>query len=507
MKRIVLAAVAVRAAAAAAGPQTPVASSEGPSERPPAHPNDATAERPRGATPVPPREPAAPAAPGAPPVEPPSAETSDGVAGAPVPGHESGRIDGQREQDSVARRLARGALFVPELAVEVGMAPIRGTVWAFDRYRLEDRYYRTFFNRSRTFGIVPIADYQTGFGVLGGVRLLDSDTFGDHEHVTADAAYGGEFHDSAALRIDSGRRLGRVVVGIGGNFDRRPADRFYGIGNRDPGPPPAGLIDPRIDSRAVLATYRYQEARAFASVDVPVVDSLHVTGRAALTQLAFDGSGQIVPIDEVYDPAGLVGFSGGVSHVYEELDLRWDGRRRASLWEPRDLHADGSLASLVVGEVHQLDGKPDFTRVDVELQKYFRLAPGPHVLAFRFLGEAVTGTRDQVPFTELPSLGGDFLRGYPFQRFRDRASALGTVEYWWDLSHFTDAYLFADVGRVYPGIEDLSLAHLRAGFGVGLELHDSDGFIVAGSLASSIDGGIVVTATFTPVLDERPRWR
>lgn len=485
MKRLLVVALAARTSAVLAEPSTPDASPVASNERP--HEPRRETVSPRMVEPVV--------------VEPPLVEP------APVPGHESGRIDGHTEQDSVARRIARGALFVPKLALELGMAPLRGTVWAFDRYRLEDRYYATFFNDARTFGIVPIVDYQTGFGIVGGVRLSEGDLFGQHEHLTVDAAYGGEFHDSAALRVDSGRRLGPVVVGIGGNFDQRPADRFYGIGNGDPGPRTSTLIDPRVDSRAVLTTYRYQEARAFANIDVAVVDNIHVAARGALTRLSFDGSGQIVPIDEVYDPAGLVGFSNGISHLYEELEVRWDGRRRASLWEPRDLHADGSLASLVVGEVHQLDGLPDFTRFDLELQKYFRLAPGPHVLAFRFLGEAVTGGRDQVPFTELPSLGGDFLRGYPFQRFRDRASALATVEYWWDLSHFTDAYLFADVGRVYAGINDVTLAHLRAGFGVGLELHDSDGFIVSGSFASSIEGGIVVTATFTPVLDERPRWR
>ena len=48
----------------------------------------------------------------------------------------------------------------------------------------------------------------------------------------------------------------------------------------------------------------------------------------------------------------------------------------------------------------------------------------------------------------------------------------------------------------------------HVGYGVGLELHGSDGgFLVEGSLASSIDGGIMLNATLNPVLDARPRWR
>ncbi len=123
--------------------------------------------------------------------------------------------------------------------------------------------------------------------------------------------------------------------------------------------------------------------------------------------------------------------------------------------------------------------------------------------------EGVTGAVDQVPFTELPSLGGgNFLRGYPFERFRDRVAALASLEYQWDLSHFVDARLFTDVGRVYSSLDELSLHDLRVGFGGGLELHNDSGqFQVEVDLATSIDGGIFASASFSPVLDARPRWR
>ena len=43
------------------------------------------------------------------------------------------------------------------------------------------------------------------------------------------------------------------------------------------------------------------------------------------------------------------------------------------------------------------------------------------------MSEGVTGGLDQVPFTELPMLGGDFMRGYAFERFRDRVAAFGSL--------------------------------------------------------------------------------
>ena len=60
-----------------------------------------------------------------------------------------------------------------------------------------------------------------------------------------------------------------------------------------------------------------------------------------------------------------------------------------------------------------------------------------------FHGEGVTGGRDDVPFTELPALGGPtYLRGYDLDQFRDRIAAFGSVAYEWDLSQWFAARLF-----------------------------------------------------------------
>jgi hypothetical protein len=198
----------------------------------------------------------------------------------------------------------------------------------------------------------------------------------------------------------------------------------------------------------------------------------------------------------------------GVRHAYGELELRWDTRRRATVWEPRDVHSVGSLAAAFTGRVHRLDGGPDFWRYGVELQHDWRLARGPRVLAVRLRGAGVTGQRDEVPFTELPSLGGgSFLRGYSFERFRDRVAAFGSIQYQWDISHMVDAYLFTDAGRVFPSLDELTVHGMRVGYGIGLELHGQNGFLLEGTLASSIDGGVFVSVSLNPVLDQKERWR
>jgi outer membrane protein assembly factor BamA len=132
------------------------------------------------------------------------------------------------------------------------------------------------------------------------------------------------------------------------------------------------------------------------------------------------------------------------------------------------------------------------------------------VLALRLRGEGVSGTLAEVPFTELPQLGGpDDLRGYAVDRFRDRVLAVGSAEYEWDLGYLLTASVFVDAGRVFDALDALDARHLRVGYGVALQGHTEYAFGFRGSLSSSIDGGLFLNLSFNQVfvLDERVRRR
>src|SRR5262245_12461627 len=88
------------------------------------------------------RQPTEPQPPPLPPPESPETSAAD-VARAPVPGDEHGRTDPVDSGDSAARVVARGLLWLPKLVVDTALTPVRGTVWAFERYKLADRYYDT----------------------------------------------------------------------------------------------------------------------------------------------------------------------------------------------------------------------------------------------------------------------------------------------------------------------------------------------------------------------------
>jgi hypothetical protein len=442
--------------------------------------------------------------------------TAADVQNAPLPGTESGQIRGLDRGDSAFRIAARGALFVPRLAVAVALSPVRGAFWANDRYRLEDLYYRVFYNDDRTIGLFPTGTYTSGFGVTAGVGFIDRALSGDHESLALAATTGAVTGDTYRLSASGSFRTGQRIApwlefGLEANFDRHPADPFYGIGNGNLTQPGDSPVNPRIDDRAVDTRHRYQEARAAVIGDVRVIDGLHVLGTGALTDLQFGpstSSASDTSIETAYAAPDLVGFATGVRHAYGELELSWDTRRPATAWEPRDVHSTGLLASVLAGRVHRLDGGVDFWRYGVELQQYWRIATGPRLIGVRFHGSGVTGGRDEVPFTELPMLGGSsLLRGYTFERFRDRVAASGSAQYQWDLSHLVDAYLFTDVGRVFPGLDQLTARGMRVGYGVGLEVHGTRGFVVEGSVATSIDGGVVLSVSFNPILDSKERWR
>jgi len=408
----------------------------------------------------------------------------------PAPGEESGVIHDDETESSVGTSIARGVLFVPKTIVQVIGWPVGGLVWLYDRFEINDLYYRVFYNRTHTFGIVPSITYSTGLGLTGGFRLISKNTFGDHEYLTLLGTYGGTYHTRNEAWLDSGWRLDPVVVKLGGNFDRFDPLPFYGIGNFD---------------SAARADYRYQELRAELSANWTIADDLHLIGRGAYAQIKTGDPGSGTSVDQVY--MGTPAFGDTFSHLYGELEVRWDRRHMLLPWETTT-YSSGWLVRGLAGRVHELDQGSDFTHYAVDLQAFIHMSLAPRMLVLRFWGEGVTGDRTDVPFIELPVLGGDFLRGYDYARFRDKVTAVATAQYVWDLSRFADAFLFVDAGRVFPAITSLSVDNMRVGYGGGLVLHGHTGeYVVGGTVASSIDGGVQFTLTLGPLWNATPRWR
>lgn len=437
--------------------------------------------------------------------------TAADVAAEPLPGFEGGRVDAP-EGDSTWRQIGRGALYVPRLALDALLFPFRGALWVNEHYRVTDWYDRIFYNDAHTLGLYPTLAVDTSLGVTVGARLVDLDLFGEHESLGLQATFGSWYRQIYSVSLGSGRRLGeRFSLGLDAAYERRPHDAFYGIGNgdvHDDAPtPPAPVIDPLMSSTAVETFYRQDRWRATLLADLRAWRQLHVRVAGAISRVRFGHPDQGAPITAFYEPAGLVGL-GGIQYGYGELELRWDSRRHATIWEPTSVHSLGTLASVFAGHTQPIGAGADYARYGVDLAQFVRLTDGPRVLIAHFHGEGVTGSLDEVPFTELPALGGPtYLRGYALDEFRDRIAAFGSLAYEWDLSQWLSARLFIDAGRVYRSLDALTLRGLRAGYGLAVEAHSASSFVVEASVGSSIDGGLFLNLSFNPVYDIQERVR
>lgn len=426
----------------------------------------------------------------APPCPPAELSAAD-VESAPVPGQESGRADPETG-DSLARTLGRGALFVPKLAIAGTLAPVRASVWAYERYHLHHRALQLLFNDAETIGVYPVAQLESQYGLNVGARFVHRDLFGAREHLGLHAGTGGRFRQIASAAVRSGERFGPLELELAGDYEQRPRDAFYGIGNAQ-----------MIADRDGETRFREQLVRTTMVGDLRVAGPLHLRASAAVADFTFARSEDGAPIDEVYPRESLVGFDG-FRQTYGELEVRWDRRRAASSWDADSVRATGSLLSAFAGRITALDA--DYYRVGADLQHFITLGRGPRVLSLRFYGEAVSGDLDEVPFTQLPRLGGKtLLRGYALDQFRDRVAAMASTEYAWDLNRYLSASAFVDAGRVFPSLREVAIEDVRVGYGVAIEAHSRRSFLLRASLASSIDGGVFVDVAFDPVFDLGPR--
>ena len=131
-----------------------------------------------------------------------------------------------------------------------------------------------------------------------------------------------------------------------------------------------------------------------------------------------------------------------------------------------------------------------FQRAKVDLREFIPLFQ-KHTLAFQAEFWAVAG--ENVPFMDLPILGGDhLLRGYYKGRFRDKDLALIQAEYripvWWRF----DAVAFVGVGQVADSVSSLNFKSLHAAAGAGLRFRISrQGTMIRVDVGRGKDGSAI----------------
>jgi hypothetical protein len=412
--------------------------------------------------------------------QPPDRHSARSVTGAPSADRASGIARPERSEGGGRRAALRGLLVLPRIAFWAVNAPFRGAYWLNERYQVPLRVREALFNPAGSAGLVPLAWAETDFGPGGGVRFFHRDLAGRGEHLVAEVAWGGRTEPGTALWIDTGDRLGeRFRLRVDGVFEERARDRFFGIGNADE------VADTR---------YLHRVGAVGATGEVRVVGPLAVrlSSQARWRRIAA-ASDELEPLPYAGDDR---------AYGYQQVEVALDTRDRPARAEPPGPRATGVALSAFAGAA----SGPAHGRFGGEARGQLPLGTRQRILVLRLRAEGVSGPLDEIPFVDLPHLGGAaLLRGYPADRFRDRGLALTSAEYRFDLSESFGAFLFADAGRVVSEPSDLTDGGLRVGYGGGLDLRRGEHALGRFSLASSIDGGLFISVAFDPMGDPEGR--
>lgn len=448
----------------------------------------------RDRRPVPP-PPAAPPPPCTTPVPPPAPLAAADVATCPRPEAASGVLVPPPPPPS--RTVGRIILFVPRGLFVATMAPVRGGLALEDRWHLAERYRRWFWNDARTIGLYPVVAALSRLSFSGGAAFVVREPAYPQVHARAQVGTGSLYTVNAS--VDSGALLGPVNVLLGGVARGTSRAPFFGYGmveetdDRPPAP-----VDPLAADLAVDTRFRYEELGARLGVSWALAPWMRFLAGGSIRRLEFSGgdpSRDELELAEVYDTTDLPGFDDGVDAVRGEIAVVLDGRERRYDWQSRAMPASGPGLHLFAGWQQDLDDQDaSFPYLGFDLIQLVDLFAGDRVLSLRVVLDASLGEIDDVPFTELPVLGGrDILRGYPAGRFRDRWAAAASLQYDWPISRGWGAFLFTEAGRVGRVFPSLFEARPRVTGGVGIKAFTHERMSFLGWVGVSEDGDVTVS--------------
>jgi hypothetical protein len=457
--------------------------SAGPAPAPP-NAHDPVADDPALDPPSPPAENPAPRAPAG---EAPSPAPTAGGAPASEPGLSAAptpTADRARGWATPPRPASRSALgwIGRGLGVSAGylvrgvVAPARLALYLEDHHHVFGAVKGVFYNDAGTAGALPTVAYVSGFGVRLGAKVFHNELFGGDEEGSISASYGPTVGTVAQAKLEA-KQLARdrLYLRARARFEQAGNLLFQGIGN-----PPDVAADPigsMLDPTEAAVETRYSEERwlAFASAGVKLGPrrALQLGVSTIYNHRAFDATVDAAAgtsLGDVYDTAQLVGFDSGVELLEVTADVAVDTRDTRGPTQ-RGVHANGFVGGPVAGD----DAR--FLHYGVEAAVFVPLAWPRRVLIARVAHEGVTGDRAvDVPFTELPRLGGaGLLRGYSRDRLRDRLAAIGTVEYHYPVHGRVFGSLFFEAGKVGQDYDALLgqgfTDDWRVAYGGGIALH------------------------------------
>jgi outer membrane protein assembly factor BamA len=403
------------------------------------------------------------------------------------------------EPEDVGLFVPRAILFIPSWTLKAIFWPLQHGIRFTERHKLIERVEDVLYNDAHTAGITPVFSFLSRLGPSGGFKLFHNDLGGYGEKVALDAIFGGRYAQAYQLSFNADRVLGsRYWLQSMVRYEIQPSLFFSGFGDA-----PERANGTHLGPRDAAVETRYAETRMLA-----VAGGGYTIGRpGGLTKLGglailnhrdFEGAraknvreGEHT-ITDVYDTSRLPGFDDGTR------TLELNGTVVIDTRDNPGATSSGAYFEAFGGALapqHQYH----FAHYGAELTAYINLYHHDRVLVLRAVHEAVNGKDENIPFAELPRLGGPKrLRGYTLDRFRDKTTAVATVEYHYPIHELVSGSLFLDAGRAAPTYESLvDFKNWRVGGGAGIIVRSKSSVLF--TLDVAVGDGVNVYFTTDPL--------
>ena len=196
--------------------------------------------------------------------------------------------------------------------------------------------------------------------------------------------------------------------------------------------------------------------------------------------------GERPPVQDIFLPDELPGFDQRTNYFVTGLGISHD--TRSDMMYP----LKGGYRSFRFTRFQDVtSGSFSFNQYEIDIRQYIPLWAPRYVLMLRndWVFQQSTGG-GTIPFNLLADLDHySPLRGFPVGRFRDESSVIFNMEYRfpvWSYSSiwtekegtFIDGLVFADTGRVFPGITDFSFDDWHYSAGGGLSIIVQNNFLM-----------------------------
>lgn len=435
---------------------------------------------------------AQPGAPTTPPASPPPAKPE------PKPGDARGLEHGPGiEPEDVGLFVPRAVLYLPSRLVGMLSLPLREGLRFVERHYIIERVVDFLYNDERTAAVVPVLSASTFFGAQFGLRAFHDDLGGHGEQGSIKASIGVDGEQVYVLSFRANHAAGsRLFVETTTSYESHPDQRFYGLGSPENTADGVGQ-DPRATNREThYAVNRFRQISAIGATLGPPETEVRIAARGRFKRHDFEEPRGLAEgeqsVSSVYDVTKLPGYELGSTILETELFASVDTR-----------NVKGATSRGFYGEVFAGGALPlgdyEYFHVGVQATGYIDLFHDDRVLVLRGAFEGVEGASEEIPFNELPSLGGPYrLRGYDLGRFRDEHALVMTMEYHYPIHQYLAGALFFDVGEVSKSFGGLFTdPNPQLGGGGELILRSENNVLFTLGLAGG--GGVQVYATTDPL--------